>query len=119
MPYVLALLEAVVFTVAGSIATLTTAFYSPLRDLRGFAWRIWLWGSVGFVIGNALLLAILFPFLNGIGIAGGAPSHPDVLGFVLLGLVLFGPVLFSSAGVILGCLYGWRLARRRTPRLGV
>ena len=119
MPYVLALLEAVVFTVAGVVATLATAFYSPMRGLLAFAWRMWLWGSVGFVIGNAILLAILFPFFSGIGIARGAPPHPDVLGFVFLGLALFGPVLFSSAGVILGCLYGWRLARRRTPQLGV
>jgi len=80
---------------------------------------MWFLGSVGFVIGNAVLLAILFPFVSGIGIAGGATPHTDVLGFVLLGLALFGPVLFSSAGVILGCLYGWRLARRRTPQPGV
>jgi hypothetical protein len=119
VPYVFALLEAVVFTVAGAAATLATAFYSPLRELRAFAWRMWLWGSVGFVIGNAVLLVILFPFLSGIGIAGGAPPHTDVLGFALLGLALFGPVLFSSAGVILGCLYGWRLARRRTQQPGV
>jgi len=119
VPYVLALVEAVIFTLAGAGATLATAFFSPLRDLLAFAWRMWLWGSVGFIIGNVVLLVILFPFLSGVGIAGGAPRHTDVLGFALVGLVLFGPLLFSSAGVILACLYGWRLARRRMVQPGV
>jgi len=64
VPYAFALLEAVIFTVAGAVATLATAFLSPLRDLLAFAWRIWLWGSVGFIIGNVVLLAILFPFIK-------------------------------------------------------
>lgn len=120
MPYVFALLEAVVFTMAGAAATLTTAFFSPFKYLLAFAWRMWLWGSVGFVIANVILLAILFHFFSGIGIAGGAPpQHPDVLGSVLLGLVLFGPLLFSTAGVILGSWYGWRLARRHTAQPSV
>jgi len=119
VPYAFALLAAVIFTLAGAVATLATAFFSPLRNLLGFAWRMWLWGSVGFIIGNVVLLAILFPFLSNVGIAGGAPRHPDVLGFILLGLTLLGPLLFSSVGVILGCLYGWLLARRRMAQPGV
>ena len=119
MPYAFAFLEAVVFTIAGAAATLTAVFLSPLRHLLAFAWRIWLWGSVGFVIANSLLLAVLFPFLSGIGIAGGASRHTDVPGFALGSLVLFGPLLFSSTGVILGSWYGWRLARRRTAQPSV
>src|SRR5207245_405441 len=109
----------VVGAVGGAVAALATAFFSPLRGLLDFAWRMWLWGSVGFIIGNVVLLAILFPFLSNVGIVGGAPRHPDVLGSVLLGLTLLGPLLFSSVGVILGCLYGWRLARRRMSQPGV
>ena len=119
MPYVFALLEAVVFTLAGAAATLTAAFFSPWKHLLAFAWRMWLWGSIGLIIGNLLLLAILFPLFSGVGIAGGASPRTDVLGFVLLGLVLFGPLLFSSAGVILGSWYGWRLARRHTAQPSV
>ena len=119
MPYVLALLEAVVFTMAGAAATLTAAFFSPAKHLLAFAWRMWLWGSIGLIIANAMLLAILLPFLSDVGIAGGAPRHNDVLGFVLLSLVVFGPLLFSSAGVILGSWYGWRLARRHTAQPSV
>jgi hypothetical protein len=80
---------------------------------------MWLWGSIGFVMANLLLLAILFPFLSGIGIAGGPARHVDVLGFVLAGLVVLGPLLFSSVGIILGCLYGWRLAWRSAAQSGV
>ena len=119
MRYAFALLEAVIFSVAGAVATLATAFFSPLRDLLAFAWRMWLWGSLGFIIGNVVLRAILFPFLTNVGIAGGAPRYPVVRGFVLPGLTLLAPLLFSSVGVILGCLYGWRLARRRMAQPGV
>ena len=119
MPYAFALLEAVIFTVAGAVATLATALFSPLRDLLAFAWRMWLWGSVGFIVGNVVILAILFLFLSNVGIAGGAPRYPVVRGFVLPGLTLLAPLLFSSVGVILGCLYGWRLARRRMAQPGV
>jgi hypothetical protein len=119
VPYAFALLEAVVFTMAGVLATLTAVFFSPFKHVLAFAWRMWLWGSLGFIIANLVLLAILFHFLSGIGIAGGAPQHNDVLGFVLLGLVTFGPLLFSSAGVILGSWYGWRLAQRHTAQPSV
>jgi hypothetical protein len=122
VPYVFALLGAMVlvaFTIAGAAATLTAVFFSPFKHLLAFAWRMWLWGSVGFFIANAMLLAFLFPFLSDIGIAGGAPQYPDVLGFIRSGLVLFGPLLFSTAGVILGSWYGWRLARRHTPQPSV
>ena len=119
MPYAFALFEALLFTIAGAVATLATAFASPLRSFLAFAWRIWLWGSIGFVVANLLLLAILFPFLSGVGIAGGLSHGPDALGFVLAGLVVFGPVLFSSLGIILGCLWGWRLGWRHTAQSGV
>jgi hypothetical protein len=119
VPYVLALVEAVLFTLAGAAATLATTSYSPLKPFFAFAWRMWLWGSIGFILANAVLLAILFHFLSGAGIAGGAPRHTDVLGFVLLALVLFGPVLFSTLGIVLGSFYGWLLARRSLARPGV
>ena len=119
MPYALAFFEAVVFTLAGAAATLAATFFAPFKPFLPFAWRIWLWGSIGFVVANLFLLAILFRFLNGVGIAGAAPRHVDIWGFLFLGLILFGPVLFSSAGVLFGCWYGWFLARRRTRRPSV
>src|SRR5262249_51396 len=119
VPYAIALFEALVFTLAGAAATLITAFYSPWRSLLAFAWRMWLWGGIGFINANALLLAILFPLLSGTGIAGGPPKHQGVVDFVLLGLALFGPLAFPSTGVILGCVLGWHLARRHAIRVSV
>jgi hypothetical protein len=123
-PYVIALFEAVIFTVAGAAATLSTAFLSPYRHLLRFAWRIWLWGSIGLFIANLALLAALVPLANfavepAHGNLAVAPRHSKLFDYVFMGLVLVGPMLFSSAGVILGCWYGWRIARRRTAQPSV
>ena len=119
MPYVFAYFEALLFTILGVIVVLTTVLAASFRHFLGFAWRIWLWGSIGCFIGNLVLLAILSPFMVGIGISGGAPPHTDFLGYVLVGLVLFGPLLVTALGIALGCWYGWRLARRRNAQPGV
>jgi hypothetical protein len=119
VPYVFAFIEASLFTALGVVVTLTTLLVASFRHFLGFAWRLWLWGSIGFVIGNLLLLAILSPFLVGVGIAGGAPRHTGVWDYVLLGLVLFGPLLVSTLGIGLGCWFGWSLARRRSVHAGV
>ena len=115
MPYAFALFEAAAFIFVGAAATLATAFLSAYRHLLGFAWRMWLWGCVGLIIGFVMLFALQAYFLTGIGIAGGSPRHVDLFTLFITGLVLYGPLLFSSLGIILGSLYGWRLARRRTP----
>src|SRR5207244_12801756 len=106
-------------TLAVAVPIVSTVCLSSLMILLLFVCLMWFCGSVVLIIGNVVLLAILFPFLSNVGIAGGAPRHPDVLGFILLGLTLLGPLLFSSVGVILGCLYGWLLARRRMAQPGV
>ena len=88
-----------------------------LSRLLAFVWRVWLWGSVGFVLANVALLVILFPLSN-VAIVGGPPRHPDLFNYVM-GFVLVGPSLSSSIGVILGGWYGWRLARSRTTQPSV
>ena len=111
MPYAIALFEAAAFTMLAAAVTLAAALFNLSRVLA-FAWRIWLWGSVGFVPANVVLLAILFPLSN-VATVGGPPRHPDLFSYVM-GFVLVGPLLFSSAGVILGGWYGWRLRRGGT-----
>lgn len=108
MPYVFALIEASAFTLAAAALTLTSALF--FRYFLGFAWRMWLWGSIGLVAGNFVLVASLFPFLAGIGIAG-AP-RTDARAVALTDLILYGPLLITTLGIALGCLYGWRRARQ-------
>ena len=119
MAYVFAFGEAVVFALLGVVVTLTTLLMAFFRHFAGFAWRLWLWGSIGCVVGNLALLAILSTFLVGIGIAGGPPPHPDLFGYVLSALIFVGPLLVSTLGIALGCWFGWRLARRRNARPSV
>ena len=111
MPYVVALAEAAVFTLAGAIITLMSAIF--FRHFLAFAWRMWLWGSIGLVTGNLVLVAVLSSFLIGIGIAGAQRTSARDL--ALAYLILFGPLVITTLGILLGCLYGWR----RTRQLGV
>jgi hypothetical protein len=108
MPYVFALVEVTAFTLAAAVITLTSAIF--FRYFLGFAWRMWLWGSIGLIAANFVLVASLFPFLAGIGIAG-AP-RTDARAAALTGLILYGPLLITTLGITSGCLYGWRRARR-------
>lgn len=108
MPYVFALVEVTTFTLAAAVMTLTSAIF--FRYFLGFAWRMWLWGSIGLVAANFVLVASLFPFLAGIGIAAAPPT--DVRAAALMDLILYGPLLITTLGITLGCLYGWRRARR-------
>jgi hypothetical protein len=113
LPYFVALAGFLAFTLAGAFTTLAAWWFAPLRALLAFAWRIWLWGSIGFVAANIALFAILFPFLSGLGISGGSPSHTDWVALSLGVLVVLGPPLASASGVILGAALGCYLAWRR------
>lgn len=108
MPYVFALVEITAFTLGAAVITLSSAIF--FRYFLGFAWRMWLWGSIGLVAGNFVLVASLFPLFVGVGTAG-AP-RTDVRTLALTDLILYGPLLITTLGITLGCLYGWRRARR-------
>ncbi len=119
MPYMLDLLEAVAFTLAGAVATLITALVTPFRGFLAFAWRMWFWGTVGLLAGTLLPLVVFFPCLLGVGITGAPSGHTDVSTLILTDVILFGPLVLSTLGILLGCLYGWQGAQRRIARLGV
>jgi hypothetical protein len=109
MLYFLALAEAAIFTLAGAVTTLTTAIF--FRHFLAFAWRMWLWGSIGFIVGGLLFLAVLTPFfMGGVGIAG-AP-HTSARDIAITDVVLFGPLGITTLAILFGCWYGWRRARR-------
>jgi len=118
MPYLLTLTEVALFTFLGAAATLGGALGASLRYRFAFAWRMWLWGTLGLIAANLVLFAALSPFLVGIGIAGGSAAHISPGDVLLTQLLLFGPLLVTSLGILLGCWYGWRRAQRRA-NLGV
>ena len=114
-PYFIALLEAVVFSVLGAAATLGATFLLQYRRFLTLAWRMWLWGTVGLIICNVALLVLFFYLASLGGIAGGTLRPLDPGHFLIYVLIGFGPPIFSGLGAILGCMYGWRLAKRRAP----
>ena len=115
MGYAFVLIEGVAFILFGAAVTLTAVFIVAFRDLLAFAWRMWLWGSVGLIIGSAVALGLELYFLTGVGISGVPPRQPESARHIAIALILFGPFVFCSLGITVGCIFGWRLARRRTP----
>jgi hypothetical protein len=108
VPYIFALVEVATFTLAAAVFTLTCAFF--FHYFLAFAWRMWLWGSIGLIVTNLVLVASLFPLFVGVGIAG-AP-RTSARDFALTELILYAPLLVTTLGIVLGCSYGWRRARR-------
>jgi hypothetical protein len=117
--YVFAFAGAAVLALLGFVVALIALVIASLRHFLGFAWRLWLWGSIGCTVANLLLLAALSRFLVGIGIAGGPPPHTDLITYVLSALVLLGPLLVSTVGIAIGCWFGARLSRRRNAQPSV
>jgi hypothetical protein len=113
MAYILTLSEVALFTLIGAAITLASALRASLRFFFAFAWRLWLWGTIGLIVGNLALFGALSPFLVGIGIAGGSAVPISARDFLLTQLILFGPLLVTSLGILIGCLYGWRRAQGR------
>ena len=77
-----------------------------------------MWGTLGFLAANGLLLAALYPILTNVGISGAAHSNGDMLSAVLGFAVLIGPLLASAAGIVVGSVLGLLIAwrKRKTSR---
>jgi hypothetical protein len=118
MTYALALFEIALFMLFGAAVTLAATFVTSFRYFFGFAWRMWLWGTIGLLLGNLTLFGALSPFVVSVGIAGVPAGHVRFQDILLFQALLFGPILVTSLGIFLGCLYGWRRARR-LANLGV
>jgi hypothetical protein len=115
LTWVIAFLEAAIFTLAGIAITLTSAVF--FRHFLAFAWRMWLWGSVALIAGNFVLGVTLFPLVV-LGIAGGPPRPHSVSYVIVTAMIVFGPLVITTLGILLGCVFGWREARDRA-QLGV
>jgi hypothetical protein len=113
MPYAVAFAGFALFLALGAIATASSFLFASLRGLRPFAWRAWLWGSIGFLVTNALLLAILAYPLTHIGVAHSPDGSTDVPGMILGAAVVFGPLVASASGILIGVLLGCFFGRRK------
>jgi MFS family permease len=114
MPYFFLVAGFILFTVAAALGTALTWFYRPLRPVFPLTWRAWLWGTVGFVLANALLIGAVALLLG--AEVSPAPQYANVVGGVGVAALVIGPFVASGAGVVMGvlfgCYLGWRVATR-------
>jgi hypothetical protein len=113
MPYSYALTGFALFFALSAIASASSFLFTSLRRLRPYAWRVWLWGSIGFLVTNAILFGILAYSLMHVGIAGNSDSRTEVLGRILSAAVVFGPSVASPLGITSGTLIGCYFGRRK------
>jgi hypothetical protein len=113
MPYAFALVGFALFFALGAIGTASSFLFASLRAFQPYAWRAWLWGSVGFLVTNALLLAVIAYPLMHVGIAGSPGGRTDVLGMILGAAVVFGPLVASVLGILIGVLAGCHFGKRK------
>src|SRR5580692_3212856 len=116
MPYFLVAAAFAMFTVGAAIGTVFARVFVPLRSVFPFVWRIWLWGSLGFLVANALFLlgfwSVLLPVMD----VKSLPSWLHGILSVVAGVtVVLGPFIISGVGVgggaLLGCVFAWRSGR--------
>ena len=113
MPFTFALAGFALFFGLSAIATASSFLFASLRRLRPYAWRVWLWGSIGFLVTNAVLLGMLAYSLMHVGIAGNSDNRTEVLGVILSAAVVFGPSAASALGITIGTLVGCYFGRRK------
>lgn len=116
VPYVVAIAGFAIFLILGALTTASSFIFSTLGWLRPFAWRVWLWGSTGFVVSNALLFALLYRALTHISVSGVESSHRKVSDVLIDVAIDFGPLVVSAVGVVGGTVLGLYLAWRKASR---
>jgi hypothetical protein len=96
--------------------TLICTIVPGLRPGLPFAWRVWLWSSVGCVVANAPVFALYFvpEALERTGTTPAPGVGRSVLTVVLAGGLLLGPIIASAVGFVGGAAVGLVLAARAT-----
>jgi hypothetical protein len=116
VPYVFVIAGFAIFLVLGALTTASSFAFPTIGWLRRYAWRIWLWGSIGFVASNAFLGALLYRALTDVSVSGVESPHRSV-GDVLVDVAVdFGPLVVSAVGVVGGSVLGFYLAWRKASR---
>jgi hypothetical protein len=113
VPYVVAIAGFAILLVLGALTTASSFVFSTLGWLRPYAWRVWLWGSAGYVASNALLFALLYRALTHVSVSEVQTPNRNAADVVVDFAVNFGPLIVSALGVVVGSILGMYLARRR------
>jgi len=96
--------------------TLLCALVPGLRSGFPYAWRVWLWSSVGCVVANIPVFALYFVpgALERTGTTPAPGFGRSVLSVGLAGGLLLGPIVASGVGFFVGAAAGLFLAARAT-----
>ena len=117
MPYFVILLGFALFSAAAALGTLLAWLWRPLQPLFPFAWRAWLWSTVGFVAANAALLGVLWLILLTGDHVTSMTWTQKVVGIAGAMTAVLGPFVASAlglgAGFLLGCFLAWRAVGAR------
>ena len=117
MPYFFLAPGFALYLILGGILILACRVIDSLRRFFSYVWRIWVWGGIGFIVANALLVAILYVPLTRIGVTGAARSSNDIAGIIIGVAALLGPFVASAFGLLVGAGVGAHLAWRTTRRI--
>jgi len=98
------------------LATITPSVQLFLRSGFPFAWRVWLWSSLGCVVANVPVFVLYFlpEALERTGTTPPPGLGRNVGSVVLAGGLLLGPIIASVAGFVGGAAAGLVLAARAT-----
>ena len=104
----------VLFFEVSAVATVIVALLPPLRKLVPFAWRMWLWGTLGFICGFLLPDGVLVAVLMIIAVATGRNPFDMFAGSATA--LYFLPPTGAVMGGLIGIAFGHSSARHRIYR---
>jgi len=116
VPYFIVAVGFILAAVLLATITLICAIVPGLRSGFPFAWRVWLWSSLGCVVANVPVFVLYFlpEALERTGTTPPPGVGRNVRGVVLAGGLLLGPIIASVAGFVGGAAAGLVLAARAT-----